>query len=353
MHANPVRSLNRIVLLLALLCVPLAALAQSPSPKPEMTPRDDMEARIIDAVRHVKPSVVRIDTYREGATKPGIGSGVILRHDGFILTNFHVIRHAQVIRVFLPSGQHYSATVWKSNAEHDLAIIHIDAKSLPVPRFGNSDRLELGQTAIAIGSPLRFSWSVTRGIISALGREVPAQGIDYRNLIQTDAAINPGSSGGALVNSDGEVIGINTLVYTGTETYQHAAGLAFAIPINDALRVAQALVGQRTVVIHQQGPGWLGVDDCADVTRDMAELYDFRVKSGVLVKKVQPSSPAESAGIQHNDVITEVNGVGVHNLKDLHAVMNTHKAGETIQLVVWRLGRKRIAVSATLEVKNR
>lgn len=310
------------------------------------------EAATIEAIKRVKPSVVKIETRHPSARNTGIGSGVILRKDGFIITNFHVIRNAQTIKVYLPNGKTYPAQVWKASRERDLAIIKVNATDLPVPHFGNSDKVELGQEAIAIGSPLRFSWSVTVGTISAIGRDVSAQNTYYRNLIQTDAAINPGSSGGALANSKGEVIGINTLVYTGTDKFPHAQGLAFAIPINDALKIAQALVGKQNVGGPTGGPAWLGIDG-KDVTREMADMNDWRARTGVLVKSVTAEGPAASAGIKKGDVITEADGTAVHGLGDLRGVINRHKAGDQINMVVWGLGKAKRAVQVTLETHER
>ena len=309
------------------------------------------ERRAIEAIKKVKPSVVRVDTLRPGSNRPGVGSGLIIRRDGFIITNFHVIRKAQLIHVWLASGKMYPARVWKASADRDLAVLKVDAADLPVPQFGNSEKLELGQMAIAIGSPLRFSWSVTIGIISALGRQVPTHGVNYHNLIQTDAAINPGSSGGALCNSAGEVIGINTLVYTGNATYRNAQGLAFAIPINDALRIAQALVGKQLPAVTVNAPGWLGVEG-KDLTVEMAESHDFNVRFGVLVRSIAPQSPAQKAGLKRNDVISEMGGQVVHNIKELRETLARHRPGETVEFVIWVGGRTRKTVPILLEHLN-
>jgi len=306
------------------------------------------EQKAVEAVKKVKPSVVKIETTNPASRTPGIGSGVILRKDGFIITNYHVIKKATEIKVYLPNGKTYMARVWQASKPRDIAILKIAGANLPVPRFGNSDRVELGQMAIAIGSPLRFSWSVTIGTVSAVGRDVSAQNTFYKNLIQTDAAINPGSSGGALVNSSGEVIGINTLVYTGTEKYPHAQGLAFAIPINDALKVAQSLVGHQEVGPPPGGPAWLGIDG-KDVTREMADMSDFKVKSGVLVKSVVTNSPAEAGGLRKSDVITAVDGSPVRSLGDLKAIIDGHRSGDKVEIEVWTLGKTKRSVNVTLE----
>jgi S1-C subfamily serine protease len=312
----------------------------------------DGEEKAVEAVKKAKPSVVRIDTMHPAAKRPGVGSGVILRHDGFILTNHHVIRNARTIHVTLANGRQYNAQLWSTSPQYDLAVLKIEAQNLPVPKFGDSSRLQLGQMAIAIGSPLRFSWTVTVGTVSAIGRQIPTGTVTYRNLIQTDAAINPGSSGGALVDSSGEVIGINTLVYTGTNEYHNAQGLGFAIPINDALRVAMALVGRTKIAAPRPtGPPWLGIKG-KDVTREAAEMYDFRTRSGVLVTGVTPGGPAEVAGIKRNDVITDFAGTPVRSFKELSAAVSAHRAGDTVDVTVWGLGRTRRTVTVKLEATN-
>ena len=306
------------------------------------------EHSTVEAIRRVKPSVVAIETSHPASRTPGIGSGVVLRRDGFILTNWHVIKRAQSIRVCMPGGKAYNGSVWQASRERDLAIVKVDATDLPVPQFANSDRIELGQSAIAIGSPLRFRFSVTQGIVSATGRDITASNIAYRNLLQTDAAINPGSSGGALINSAGQVIGINTLVYTGTEKYPHAQGLAFAIPINDALRTAQALLAKKQLPALQAGPAWFGIEG-KDLTREVADTYDYRAKSGVLIREVKAHSPAQTAGLKKGDVVVEADGTAVHALKDLRQVLLRHHAGDSVDMVVWALGRARKTVRVTFE----
>lgn len=307
------------------------------------------EHTTVEAIRRVKPSVVAIETSNPASRTPGIGSGVVLRRDGFILTNWHVLKRAQTIRVSLPGGRSFPGSIWQSNRDRDLAVVKVDAQDLPVPRFGNSDKIELGQNAIAIGSPLRFKFSVTQGIISATGRDITASDIHYRNLLQTDAAINPGSSGGALINSAGEVIGINTLVYTGTEKYPHAQGLAFAIPINDALKTAQSLLGKQALPsVSSQAPAWLGIEG-KDVTRDLADASDFKTKLGVLVREVKRQSPAAAAGLKKSDVITEADATPVRSLKDLRTVLSRHHAGDTVEFVVWTLGKTRRTVKINFD----
>lgn len=340
--STPVRRLL-LCLLLALGVLARPVLARYP----------ESEERTIEAVKKVKPSVVRIDTMHPAARRPGVGSGVILRHDGFILTNFHVIRHAQIIHVTMSNNKMFTAQVWNASPQYDLAILKVEADNLPVPRFGDSSHLELGQMAIAIGTPLRFSWTVTVGTISALDRTIPLGDITYHNLIQTDAAINPGSSGGALIDSDGEVIGINTLVYTGSNPERNAQGLGFAIPINDALKVAMALFGHQHIAAPSSGgSAWLGIEG-KDVTADMAQAWDFNVRSGVLVTAVTPESPAAAAGIRTKDIITGVAGTTVHNVRELKAAMSTHRAGDTVDFVLWSMGKSKKTITVKLEAISR
>ena len=311
------------------------------------------EQKAVEAVKRAKPSVVRIDTSHPAARNTGVGSGVVLRKDGFILTNFHVVRRARIIHVTLANGKTFTAQLWNSTPQYDLAVLKIDAQDLPVPTFGDSSRLDLGQMAIAIGCPQRFSWSITIGTISATGRKVEMPEITYRNMIQTDAAISPGSSGGALVNSTGEVIGINTLVYTGTNANHNAQGLGFAIAINDALKIAQSLVGRTRIAAPKSSGGpWIGLSG-KDVTSDMADMWDFKVKSGVLVTAVTESGPAASAGIKRNDVITEVGGTPVRTFKDLTQALSNRKPGDTLELIVWANGKARRAVTLKIEATAR
>ena len=260
------------------------------------------EDAVVSAVKKVKPSVVSIITTGKSG-KEGGGSGVVLTKDGFILTNAHVVENAKTIQVGLATGKKFSAVIVGLAKNRDLAVIKVKSNGLPVPKFGNSSKLNLGQTAIAIGNPLKFQWSVTVGCISALNRDIKTKGIMYRDLIQTDAAINPGSSGGALLNIHGEVIGINTLVYTGTAEFQHAQGLSFAIPINSALETSKFL---RKGEIQASPKPWIGISGMT-VTKDMAENYDLPVRNGVIVDGVIDYGPAKKAGLDKGCIITDFN----------------------------------------------
>jgi serine protease Do len=305
------------------------------------------EQKAVKAVKMVKPSVVSIQPLRIGSSKPGLGSGVIISPDGYIITNAHVVKGANTIRVFLHSGEFYSARVWRASPTRDLAILKITPKNkLPVPRFGDSNKLELGQMAIAIGNPMRFSWTVTIGTISALNRDLRVNGVNYTDLIQTDVHINPGSSGGALVNSSGEVIGINTLVYTGEGTgVKHVSGLSFAIPINDALSIAKDLIKTRSKASERP---WLGLS-VKELTRQDAEMYDYVPRSGLYVQSVVVHGPAARAGIQSGDVVTRVDTQPIRQKSDLAKVMQGVRIGQTLEVEVWYQGKKKRVVKVVVE----
>ncbi len=309
----------------------------------------DQEQDKIRAIDLARKSVVSIRTYRQGQDEPGIGSGVILRSDGYIITNNHVISKAKVVKVTLVGGKTYTAKVWKAAPEQDLALLKIEASNLPVARVGNSSKIKIGQTAIAIGDPLGFEGTVTVGIVGNLNRNVKVAGIDYRNLVQTDAAINPGSSGGALINLQGEVIGINTLVYTGPQSYKHAQGLGFAIPINDAVQLAKKLV-QSSTAAAVKGKAWLGITG-DNMTEDAQLMYGVPVKKGVMITSVINGSPAGTAGLLVGDTIVGADGQTILTLAQFMGYLTDKKAGDVIQLSYWR-GSKKSTVSVTLDAQS-
>lgn len=309
----------------------------------------DAEQDKIRAIESASKSVVSIRTYRQGQDEPGIGSGVILRSDGYIITNHHVINKAKVVKVTLPGGKTYTAKVWKAAPEKDLALLKIEANNLPVARVGNSAKIKKGETSIAIGDPLGFAGTVTVGTVGSLGRNVKVAGIEYRNLIQTDAAINPGSSGGALVNLKGEVIGINTLVYTGPQSYKHAQGLGFAIPINDAVQLAKKLV-QSSSASAIGGKPWLGITG-DNLSEDAQLMYGIPAKKGVLVTSVINGSPAGTAGLLVGDTIVAADGQTMLTVSQFLGYLNGKKSGDVIQLSYWR-GNKKSTVSVTLDSQS-
>lgn len=237
----------------------------------------------------------------------GLGSGVIVDRDGYILTNNHVIKGADEIKVTLSDNREFTGKVIGTDQKTDLAVIKIDSDNLPVIRLGDSDALKVGETVLAIGNPFRLSHTVTSGIVSATGRA--NVGIaDYEDFIQTDAAINPGNSGGALVNVKGELIGINTAIFSTSGGYQ---GIGFAIPSAMAKNVMQSLIKTGKVI-----RGWLGVT-IQPLTSELAKQFGLRDEKGVLVGDVVEDSPAEKAGIQRGDVIVEFDGKEVKDATHL------------------------------------
>lgn len=269
---------------------------------------------------------------------------MIITADGFILTNMHVVQDAKTIQVMLSNGKSYGAYFVRASSDRDLAVIKVNASGLTVPAFGDSDRLQPGQTVIAIGNPEKLPWTVTKGIVSALNRDVTANNVHYRGLIQTDAAINPGSPGGALVNLDGEVVGINTCALKSTSKYPNPTGFSFAIPINQALDTAKLLMqGSPKPALKP----WIGVT-VENLTRDMADVYNLPVKSGVLVKGVDDSGPAAKAGIQEGDIITELNSQKILSVDNMKAILSGFAPGSIIELTIWHQGKKN-KVNVTVE----
>ncbi|PIE58222.1 MAG: serine protease [Desulfobulbus propionicus] len=237
----------------------------------------------------------------------GAGSGFIIAPDGFILTNNHVVAGADTITVRLDDKQEFPAKVIGTDPQSDVALIKIEAKGLPVLPLGDSEKLQVGEWVIAIGSPFELSQSVTVGVVSAKGRN--RIGIaDYENFIQTDAAINPGNSGGPLLNIHGEVIGINTAIFSRSGGYM---GIGFAIPINMAKSIKEQLLFSGKVV-----RGWLGVA-IQDITEELAESFHLDSTGGVLVSEVADESPAAQAGLQQGDVLLSMNGTSLHDVAEL------------------------------------
>ncbi len=264
-----------------------------------------------------------------------LGSGVIISEDGEILTNYHVIRGADEIIVRLADRRQVSAKLIGADQASDLALLKIDAPDLPVARIGNADELKVGEWVVAIGSPFGFDYSVTSGIVSAKGRSVGTE--RYVPYIQTDVAINPGNSGGPLFNLDGEVIGINSQIYSRTGGFM---GVSFAIPVNLAMSVAEQLRDSGRV-----SRGWLGVD-IQDVTRELAESFGMSRPEGALVRSVMPDSPAERAGLAVGDVILAFGTHAVYAAAELPPLVGSTAAGSEVKLSVIREGEPRhIAVT--------
>jgi len=261
----------------------------------------------------------------------GSGSGVIISPDGYILTNNHVVREADQIRVTLEDGRQFQAEMVGTDPKSDVAVIRIEADDLTAARLGNSDELEVGEWVLAIGNPFQLSSTVTAGIVSAVGRSNIGLA-DYEDFIQTDAAINPGNSGGALVNLNGEVVGINTAIATRNGANQ---GVGFAIPINMASRIKNSLIQDGKVV-----RGWLGVN-IQNLNESTAEIFGLDRPRGALVSQVVPGSPAADAGVRPRDVIIQLDGRPVKDVEDLQLRVVDRSPGTKVDLTVLRDGRER------------
>ncbi|MEJ2685812.1 MAG: DegQ family serine endoprotease [Gammaproteobacteria bacterium] len=259
-----------------------------------------------------------------------LGSGFIISHDGDILTNYHVVKHADSIIVRLSDRREFKAKVIGSDARSDIALLKIDAKNLPTVKIGSSSKLQVGEWVLAIGSPFGFDHSATAGIVSAKGRSLPRE--NYVPFIQTDVPINPGNSGGPLFNLKGQVVGINSQIFSRTGGYM---GLSFAIPIEVAMDVAKQLKATGHV-----SRGWLGVL-IQDVTRQLAESFGMKNPEGALVAKVLPGSPAQKAGVEVGDVILKFNGRKVIDSSSLPPMVGATKVGDKVPLEVLRNGKIR------------
>ena len=273
------------------------------------------EAILIDIVREVSPAVVGI------RTGSGSGSGVIITDDGLIITNAHVAGRSGGVRVSLANGTETEGRVLGIAQTVDIAVIDIEGSNLPHAVLGDSDALQVGQTAIAIGNPVGFERTVTTGVLSAMNRSL---GFGYEELIQTDAAINPGNSGGPLLNSAGQVIGINTAAVREVPGQGPLAGLGFAIPINLARDIATQLATQGVV-----RRALLGIQH-REIDAVIAEQFGLPVNRGAIVLYVGPNTPAQRAGIRQGDIITHIDGEELDDASDLHRILRMHQPGDVI-----------------------
>jgi len=268
----------------------------------------------------------------------GLGSGVIVDPSGYILTNNHVIRGADEIKVTLFDKREFKGKVIGTDPKTDLAVVKIDAKDLPYIELGDSDKLKVGELVIAIGNPYGLNQTVTMGIVSATGRA--NVGIaDYEDFIQTDAAINPGNSGGALVNARGELVGINTAIFSTTGGYQ---GIGFAIPSNMAKAVMEQLIKNKKVI-----RGWLGVS-IQTLTPDMRKHFGLKEDRGVVINQIFENSPAEKAGLKEEDIILQYNGKDITDPTQLRNLVANTPPGKEVELKVFRDG-KTFTVKVTIE----
>jgi serine protease Do len=269
--------------------------------------------------------------------RSSLGSGVIIDGKrGFILTNKHVILKSKTIMVALKDGREFTAQIVGADSDSDLAVLRISSPTtLPDITMGDSDNLMIGETVIAIGNPFGFSNTVTTGVISATNRSVRTDDMVYHDFIQTDASINPGNSGGPLLNINGELIGINTAIYS------KAQGIGFAIPINTAKRIVSDLIRYGEVI-----PAWIGIT-IQDIDEDLARYLKASAVHGVLVKKAEPVGPARKAGIREGDILISINTSNIASEKDFHRAMIALSPGEKIDITVWREGKTK-----TLSVKT-
>jgi serine protease Do len=277
------------------------------------------------------------EPFQRRQTEQSLGSGVVIRPDGYVLTNEHVVVQAEKIFVQLSDDRKLSARLVGADSDSDLAVLKVDdGKSLPYLPLGNSDDLMIGETVIAIGNPFGLSHTVTTGVVSAINRSLNTDGRMYYDFIQTDASINPGNSGGPLLNIKGELIGINTAIYG------KAQGIGFAIPISRAKRIVQELITHGAV----EAP-WIGLV-VQTLTPELAYHFSLKERQGALVRGVESGSPAAKAGLQRGDVLLSLNGRPLHSAEEYLQREREFSSGDTIKLRVLR-GRNEedIAVTAS------
>lgn len=258
-----------------------------------------------------------------------LGSGVIISKDGYILTNYHVIKNAEEIKVILYDKREFKGKVIGADPQTDIAVIKIDSKDLPAIKIGDSGKLKAGDVVLAIGNPFGLNQTVTMGIVSAVGRA--NIGIsDYEDYIQTDAAINPGNSGGALVNANGELVGINSAIFSTSGGYM---GVGFAIPSNMTNSVVQSILKYGKVI-----RGWLGVT-IQNLTPELAKSFELKEEKGALITDVIKDSPAGKAGLRRGDLIVEFDGKSVEDGTSLRNMAANEAPGKTVQIKVIRHGK--------------
>ncbi len=259
-----------------------------------------------------------------------LGSGVVVTHDGYVLTNNHVVETADQIEVAFEDGRKAAARLVGNDPETDLAVIKIDLPDLPAITFGNVDDVKVGDVVLAIGNPFGVGQTVTMGIVSALGRSQLGINI-YENFIQTDAAINPGNSGGALIDTGGNLIGINSAIYSQSGG---SMGIGFAIPVSTVRMVMDAIITKGQVV-----RGWIGVEP-RDITPELAENLDLGKQDGVIIAAVLKNGPADRAGIRPGDILVSVDGKNITNMKEMFNLIATLPPESKTGVVVLRDGKE-------------
>jgi len=313
---------------------------------------DAYSQAVVAASEKVSPAVVHVKVQKKrqtrrgsgpgGPVQPGAGSGFIFSPEGFILTNNHVVSDTSRIDVDLPDGRSFQAELIGSDASTDLAVIRIYTDHLNYVTFGDSEKLKVGQLVIAIGNPYGFEYSVTTGVVSAVGRSLRSySGRLIDNVIQTDAALNPGNSGGPLINSQGEVVGINTAIIL------PAQGICFAIASSTARYVVSKLITEGRV-----RRGYLGIGgQVITLPLRMINYFKLEVKSGILVQQIEQNSPAHRSDLQNGDVIVGLNGQPIANINDLHRMLDENSIGKKNFLEVLHQGRIEIVEVIPAELK--
>lgn len=325
-----------------------------PEPKPEELIGDEaINVRIYSqaapAVANINTRTLEYDVFMEPVPVEGAGSGFVIDSRGYILTDYHVVQGAQMISVTLGDRSHYEAKFIGADERNDIALVKIDPKDkkLPILTMGDSETLQVGQRVLAIGNPFGFQSTLTTGVVSALGRTVQTgQTTVIDGAIQTDAAINQGNSGGPLLNSHGEVIGINSAIYTPSGT---TAGIGFAIPINTARQIAEDLITEGRVRRASMGVS------ARVLTPAMAEALRLPVNEGLLLEHVNPGGPADRAGLKGGDrqailgmsriilggdVVTAIDGRAINGQMDLNLALNHKRPGDTVKVDYYRSGQK-------------
>jgi S1-C subfamily serine protease len=298
---------------------------------------DAYSQAVVRAAERISPSVVFIEVSkalpqaRSARDAKGSGSGFIFTPDGFILTNSHVVHGAAKVNVALSDGRRFDATIVGDDPGTDLAVIRISAGRVPAAPLGDSEKIRVGQLAVAIGNPYGFQYSVTAGVVSALGRSLRSEsGRLIDNVLQTDAALNPGNSGGPLLNSLGEVIGVNTAVIL------PAQGICFAVAINTAKFVAGQLIMHGRIRRALLGVGGQTVP----IPRFIVRAQQLQGETGVLVTGVEKQSPAERAGLSEGDVIIGLDDMAVRSVDDLHKILTDSRIGASCSLALLRRAEK-------------
>ena len=290
---------------------------------------DAYSQTVVDVAQRVSPAVVHINVIQRRGQRRGTGSGLIVTPDGYVLTNRHVVHGAKTIEVTLNDSRTFSAELVGEDAATDVGVLRLPPSDLPIAELGDSQNLRVGQLVVAIGNPYGFQCTVTAGVISALGRTLRTEsGRLIENIVQTDAALNPGSSGGPLVNSQGKVIGINTAVI------YPAQGLCFAIPIDTVKRVAGMLIATGKV-----SRGYLGINvQPVRLYPRLATRWKLDQENGVAAIEVLPDSPAEKAGLMPRDIVVSIGEAPTPSVDDLHRFLDGHPVGESYEMLVLRNG---------------